>query len=199
MDIQRRLHLISRVQQRIMEEAEELSREDMDGVSNAIYPYIAMGHSSFAELVKPHLRKGMWVIDIGCGAGDKLMAFNKLCPGMHIVGLEYQPTMAALAQYMAPFATVLEGDAFKMDFRLFDLIYMYRPIPDAYMQSELQLHVMSSMRHGAILCVGLQETKIRRVHLGTRYYTSENDFGVESTYSYDEFADFPNLRGWMKL
>lgn len=151
----REMHLVSRRQENVFQFVQKCGIAD-DYCGRKAYPYISLYHETFANMVRRFLRPGMRVIDVGCGAGDKLLAFKKLCKGLHITGLEYNPTTAAVARYMAPFANVIEGNAFSHDFYDYDLIYMYRPIPDEFLQGELQRHVMFTMRPGATLHVKFQ-------------------------------------------
>jgi SAM-dependent methyltransferase len=154
----------------------QIAGRDEDSQSSNTYPYITLWHEEFVKRVDRLLKPGMRVVDVGCGAGDKLLAFNELCNELTITGIEHHPVMAKVARYVAPFANVIEGDAFLQDFGEYDLVYMYRPIPDRFLQAQLQRHVMNTMRPGAILVVQLQEY----------------EWGGEK----DEW--FPSLVGWVK-
>jgi SAM-dependent methyltransferase len=133
-----------------------------DGSPTSGYPYISLYVAHFGDMmVKAKLNKHMHVIDVGCGAGDKLLRWQELCPGMRITGLEYEPVMAAAARYVSrpfPNINVICGDAFVHDYHKYDLIYMYCPIKNPFGQGLLQDHVIRSMRRGAKLCVSLQAT-----------------------------------------
>lgn len=153
------LSLCTPSEERALEDCMDAGREAERsyGFSPKTYPYIALSHEQFVEAVCKYIKPGATVIDVGCGGGDKLIALHRMCPSLHITGLEHNPLTAKVAHYMAPFANVIEGDAFKNDFGVYDLIYMYRPIPDPTLMSELQHHVISSMRPGAVLVVVFQE------------------------------------------
>lgn len=120
------------------------------------YPYIQLYHEEFVRMVVPHLRPGMHVVDVGCGAGDKLLAFRDLEPTLRITGIEHDPTMVAFARYVCPTAVVREADALAEDYSGYDLIYMYCPMSDRDFQAALQARCMLRMKRGAILLVALQ-------------------------------------------
>jgi len=183
------LDLVSPEHEDIFKMAERAVSDDY-GYATGSYPYIALCHDSFIKLVGKHLRKGMRVIDIGCGAGDKLAAFKALKKSLHITGLEYHPTMVALARIMCPFATVVEADAFKWDYSRYDLLYMYRPICDPFRQAQLQQCVMDGMRPGAILCVQYQED-YKSGFYPNHYMTPKQKVIAET-------QKFPNLKEWVK-
>ena len=89
-----------------------------------VFPYISLGEYSFLEYVAPLLKPHMRVVDVGCGAGDKLARFHALDPTLRITGIELDPVMAKCARYMCPYAEIIEGDAIAQDYSKFDLIYM---------------------------------------------------------------------------
>jgi SAM-dependent methyltransferase len=143
------------------------------------YFYISLWGGQFQRMMKDQLRKGLRVIDVGCGAGDKLLRWQAMQEGMCITGLEYEPVMAKVARYVSrpyPNIHVLEGDAFTHDYSKYDLIYMYCPIKDREGQATLQQYVMESMEPGAKLFVALQ----------AHHYPGTNN----------HFPDFE--RGWEK-
>lgn len=114
------------------------------------FPYIRYNVTEFARTIKPLLKPGMSVIDVGCGAGDKLLAFKDLEPTLTVTGLEYNQMLCAYARYMAPFAAVVEADALDYTYHAYDLIYMYWPICDVDKQFQLQQLVMQTMKPGAV-------------------------------------------------
>lgn len=185
-DDHRFLCLCTLSQERALEDCMDAERSASSyySFSPKTYPYIALSHIAFAAQMLPHLKPGMTVIDVGCGGGDKLIALDRLCPGMHITGLEHNPLTAKVAAYMAPHANVINGDAFKHEFGVYDLIYMYRPIPDAMLMSELQHHVISSMRVGAMLVVNYQEGNDRRATENSQYFPSLYKGWVKGTGPY---------------
>lgn len=134
----------------------EICEERVDS-RNGAFPYILNSFHHFNQMVIPHLRSYMTVIDVGCGAGDKLLAFKDLESTLTVSGVEIDPVMVRLARYMAPFAYISEGDAFALDYSLFDLIYMYWPIKNFRRQSDLQWLCMQTMKPGAVLLVAGQQ------------------------------------------
>jgi SAM-dependent methyltransferase len=130
---------------------------------NTSFPYIPACLSSFEQALRQLLKDGMHVIDVGCGAGDKLWTFHALNPRLRITGIEHDATMARCARYICrDFATIIEGDALVHDYKPYDLIYMYRPMISADMQTLLQEQVMSTMRIGATLVVFYAEMQNTR-------------------------------------
>lgn len=122
------------------------------------YPYIPLPLSRFAAVISPKLKPNMRVLDVGCGAGDKLLAFQIMKPTLRITGIEYDPTMAACARYTCgTFAKIIEGDALTQNYKHYDLIYMYRPMSEPDLQASLQARVMMQMRRGAVLIVVYHE------------------------------------------
>lgn len=149
--------LLTPTQQQVFTEVQAAVRADYTGWhQDRSYPYIALTHGSFVRIVAPHLKPKMHVVDVGCGAGDKLLCFKKLEPTLKITGIEHHPTMVAFARYMAPFATVKEVDALLEDYSAYDLVYMYCPLQDGLLQAELQHRCMETMKSGAVLVVKLQ-------------------------------------------
>jgi SAM-dependent methyltransferase len=120
------------------------------------FPYIPLSLDQFEPMMQPLVKPGMRVIDVGCGAGDKLYAWWMLEPTLRITGIELDELMARFARFTCPFAEVVCGNAFKHDFQNYDLVYMYRPIPSEDGQATLQDYVMQSMRIGARLVVVYQ-------------------------------------------
>lgn len=120
------------------------------------YPYIPLTLECFEPLITKMMqgmKPGMRVVDVGCGAGDKLLAMHMLAEDLDVFGIEYDPILASCARYICPFAHVIEGDALQQDYSIYDLIYMYRPIAHPKTQSALQLRVMRQMKLGSKLVV----------------------------------------------
>lgn len=165
------------VQSTVIEDYERPKKYDR----GLTYPYIRLYEDGFIKAVVPHLKPGMSVVDVGCGAGDKLLMFHKIEPTLKITGIEHHPTMAAFARYVAPFANIVTGDAFEQDYKLFDLVYMYCPISHYPLQARLQECVMDKMSSGAVLVVKLY----------ARRYFDVTDVSTS--------REFPDLeKGWRK-
>lgn len=118
------------------------------------FPYIRFYSKAFADRVGKLLKNVRTAVDVGCGAGDKLLMLKDLKPSMDVYGIEYDPVMAKFASYITKgVATVIEGDALQQDYSGYDLIYMYWPIANAFLQCDLQARCMEQMKCGARLVV----------------------------------------------
>jgi protein-L-isoaspartate O-methyltransferase len=134
-------------------------RDGWGGWGNDAFPYIMLGaddpHSGFTRVL-PFLKRGMRVVDVGCGAGDKLIRFHEAQKDLHVTGIEIDPVLAKMATYVTrPYRNinVIEGNAFAQDYSAYDLIYMYWPIPDSRRQSDLQQLCIQTMKSGARIIV----------------------------------------------
>jgi len=174
--------------QRAFRDAANVMNE-AQGYGRSKYPYIPLSLDQFENMMRPLVKPNMRVIDVGCGAGDKLYSWHMLEPTLYVTGIELDELMVRIANYTCPFAEVICGDAFKHDYSKYDLIYMYRPIPDERLQAKLQKFVMNSMRIGARLIVIYQA-----IHTGSSYrpYRFFPDLGSSPNYS------DTTLRGWVK-
>lgn len=95
------------------------------------------------------------MVDVGCGAGDKLLTMHKWNPSLRITGIEHCHLTAVFAKFVCPFANIIEGDALELDYSEYDVIYMYRPIANYDLMTALQRRVMTTMKAGAVyVCVG---------------------------------------------
>lgn len=149
------------------------------------FPYISMSWQAVRDRLQPLLHRDMRIVDVGCGAGDKLILFHLMRHSLQITGIEHHPTMAAFARYAAPFAHIIEGDALQQDYSTYDLIYMYSPIADRTMQFDLQERCRKQMKRGAMLICFYQSWG-RPKHPDQHIYPSES-------------RRYPDLsRGWRK-
>ena len=121
------------------------------------HAYIAYGHTYFARVISKwsrELRKDINFIDVGCGIGDKLiLAYYFVNRIKSITGVEINAHTYNLGEFFTkqvrrwlstPF-TVIEGDAFDIDYGEYNLIYMYRPIADSKRMCELYTHILETM------------------------------------------------------
>lgn len=157
----------------------------LEGKKHKRYPYIPLHLGSFERLVRPLIKPCMHVIDVGCGAGDKLYAFHTFKKSLRITGIEYSAKLVMQAREICgKFAVVLCGNALKHDYAPYDLIYMYRPIVCVELQGKLQEQVMRTMKLGATLVVVYHEP----INVRTRRYFPDLYKGWVKTEAYDPNA-----------
>jgi SAM-dependent methyltransferase len=93
-------------------------------------------------------------LDVGCGTGTKMVLARELF-GLEPWGVEIDPDMAARA---ANRGTVVPGDALNFpDYRVFDIIWLYRPFRQPGFQRNLETLIRREMKPGAILAGGAWE------------------------------------------
>lgn len=88
------------------------------------------------------LPEGAAVLDAGCGAGDGLLALRRAWPQARIFGLEWSWPLRLLCALRCPWAVVRQGDMWDMDWRPFDMVYLFqRPetMPRAGLKAMLEL------------------------------------------------------------
>ena len=93
-------------------------------------------------------------LDVGCGTGTKMTIARELF-GLMPYGIERDQAMAKNAKHRG---TVMQGDALDFpDYRVFDLIWLYRPFRDPDKESSLEGKIMAQAKSGAILAGGAWE------------------------------------------
>jgi SAM-dependent methyltransferase len=93
-------------------------------------------------------------LDVGCGTGTKMVLARELF-GLEPSGIERDPEMACRAQNRGH---VMQGDALDFpDYRVFDIIWLYRPFRDPDKESSLEGKIMAQAKSGAILVGGAWE------------------------------------------
>jgi SAM-dependent methyltransferase len=126
------------------DDAHRGSRMQEAGAEREFY-YIRLNDQHFLEMVAPHMNKGVGsFIDVGCGGGDKLALIKEHWPHVHTVGIEHDPAMAAWASTVGD--KVFCGDAFRISYRPYDVIYAYYPIADPEKMTKLCEHIVRSKR-----------------------------------------------------
>jgi len=69
---------------------------------------------------------GARILDAGCGLGHGLRALRAACPAARIEGIEHSPPLRWLARWRCPWATVVGGDMWALDWQGYDLVYMFQ-------------------------------------------------------------------------
>jgi SAM-dependent methyltransferase len=88
-------------------------------------------------------------LDIGSGIGTKLILAHEL--GFHAFGIERWHPYLHVSQRIAPFATVVHADAARYEpYHTFDLIYLYGVATDPADHEQINRHITSRMRAGAL-------------------------------------------------
>ena len=121
------------------------------------HAYIAYDHTRFARIISKwsrELRGDVNFIDVGCGIGDKLLMARYFVDRIKsITGVEINAHTYNLGEFFTkqvrkwlntPF-TVIEGDAFDIDYEEYNLIYMFRPIAGNKRMCELYKHILETM------------------------------------------------------
>jgi hypothetical protein len=91
---------------------------------------------------------GARILDAGSGMGDGLLALRSAYPRADLNGLEMSWPLRVLSAMRCSFANIRQGDMWLMDWRSYDLVYMFqRPesMPRAVEKAEAE------MRRGAWL------------------------------------------------
>lgn len=131
-------------------------RSDLNNPDNPkrseCFNYIMYGWDSFRKELTPYLKDAKSFIDVGCGAGDKVHLAKKINPNLWACGIELSKPMTVWADAMGV-ENVWHGDAFKLDYSNWDVIYAYWPIPDHEKMALLMYHIITTMRSGANLII----------------------------------------------
>ena len=134
------------------------AHQEENGFRGKHFAYIPLHLSHFLDLIKPHLKPNIHIVDVGCGAGDKLYELHLQEPSLRLTGIEYDDVLARCAKRICgSFANIIHGNALEQDYSHYDLIYFYRPIAHDDLQSDLQIRIMKTMRRRAILQTALYQ------------------------------------------
>ncbi len=98
------------------------------------YTYIPFSHGEFVAALTPY-KEAKNYIEVGCGIGSKLwLARNVVKIKGHITGVEINEKYAEIAKNLTNMCyqtSVLNCDAFDVDYSSYDLIYSYDPLKDS--------------------------------------------------------------------
>lgn len=89
-------------------------------------------------------------LDLGCGAGSKLLIAHFL-GWPSLVGVEHDENLARIAANTIPEAEIRNVDAFSADCFGFDVVYTYRLCRDLGEQRELGSRIAESATHGTFV------------------------------------------------
>ena len=103
------------------------------------------------------MRRGGNIVMTGnCGPGTKMLLAGHFY-GLNARGIEISPEMALEARLHGE---VVTGDALHVPdgfYGAFDLVWLYRPFRDQWLENELEVRVMKEMKPGAVLAGGAWE------------------------------------------
>lgn len=98
-------------------------------------------------------------IDVGCGIGSKVLV--ALSVGCNAYGVEYDPEYVEKARRLLEVGTylsseraekrIIHDDAMNLDYSEYDIIYFYCPFADHEKERELEQHLVSTARPGALI------------------------------------------------
>jgi SAM-dependent methyltransferase len=120
---------------------------------------------------------GMRVLDVGAGAGKFCLAAAHAVPTAHFVGVELREHLVRLATRLAvewriPNALFLPGDAFDLDWSLFDAFYFYNPFAEYLLDKPFLLDdELDFARGGFDLNVAAVQERLTAARPGTRVVT----------------------------
>jgi hypothetical protein len=139
------------------------SRGDVEHHIENYYPYITMNTVNFVTNIKGLLTekfkdvdpKTIKFVDVGCGIGDKVLLANFVFD-LNSVGIEYNPHYYEIAKFnesntKTKNVKFICEDAFNVDFKEFDFVYMYCPIADGDLMGKLNKHIWKTMKKGGLL------------------------------------------------
>ncbi len=118
--------------------------------------FVALAHAAFrAHLARRLEPRPIRFLDVGCGAGLKLLCAERFFGSCH--GIELDPGVAQAARGLLAAAEagqceILDGDARDFaSYDWFDVIFLYEPMTDPGATADLERHVVSRMARGALL------------------------------------------------
>ena len=107
------------------------------------FPYISYGQVAFLNSLKPLMKGVKSFMDVGCGGGDKLELVKKHYPKVKVYGVEHDPCLAAWA---GTYGNVICADAMTLDYKPYDLIYLYYPIKDINLMNKLMHKIVQTKK-----------------------------------------------------
>lgn len=133
--------------------------------------FVALAHAAFrAHLARRLERRPIRFLDVGCGAGLKLLCAERFFGSCH--GIEVDPGVAQAARGLLAAAgagqcEVLEGDARDFaSYDWFDVIHIHEPMSEPAATADLERHVASGMASGALLIAPNQGFATRAAGMG---------------------------------
>lgn len=117
------------------------------------FPYISFNREQFLAYLKPLMQGVKSFIDVGCGGGDKLELVKKHYHKVKVYGVEHDPCMAAWARTYGD--KVFCADAMTLDYKPYDLIYLYYPIQDRNLMDKLMKKIVDTKKESTkVLLLG---------------------------------------------
>jgi 2-polyprenyl-3-methyl-5-hydroxy-6-metoxy-1,4-benzoquinol methylase len=131
------------------------------------YPFIAMDTRQVFEqmaIVQKHIemnknpRKICSFLDVGCGIGNIMLIAEQY--SFDAYGFEKDEYPFQLATKLIDTEHVWQKDIWEFeDYNKFDVIYYFRPLPDAEPQTKFELHVENKIKEGGILIANRKISK----------------------------------------
>ncbi len=129
------------------------------------YPFVAMDTRQVFEQISfvhdylkmegEHMGGTFRFLDVGCGIGNILLVAEQY--GFDVFGFEKDEASCRVAMELLGKKQVQLADAWKFDnYGDFDVIYFFRPLPEAGPQSKLERLIENSIKPGAILIANLR-------------------------------------------
>lgn len=169
--------------------AEIKSEKEREG---KCFPYIPYEPRAFLEIINrlahSYDRKKLDFIDVGSGIGDKVL-LAQLLGFKTATGVEINEHTSQLAKHFLNVReenniTLINKDAFDLDFSNYNFIYMYRPIQCEKLLAKLHKKVLDEMPvGGTFIDVGACMQKVLEIYTGkdidnettSRLYIVKND------------------------
>ena len=106
---------------------------------------------------------GKRYLEVGSGIGTKLLLAEQM--GLEVHGIELRESYIAVSQYLCPNAPVELADArYYTGYGAFDIIHCYKPVTSFEALAELDEHIASHMKQGAILIHPYWAPKANRLY-----------------------------------
>lgn len=133
--------------------------------SGESYPFVAMDTRQVFEQISfvhdylgmegENAEKNFRFLDVGCGIGNILLVAEQY--GFDVAGFEKDEASCRFAKDILGKDRVWLADAWKFEnYGEYDVVYFFRPLPEAGPQSKLEQLIEDSIKPGAILIGNLR-------------------------------------------
>lgn len=128
---------------------------EYQGETRKGYPYQRLNHVAFAKSLQTGLEHlasretPFRFLDVGCGIGTKVSIARSI--GFEASGIDISADYIRVAEEVFPDCQFQVANALEFDYQSFDVIYLYVPLADRELMTQLESRIIGQIASGSLI------------------------------------------------